>query len=97
MAILSTTRLVLAGEAPARRRAICPKGLTSCREAVSFRSPLGHFLVQAEIILLNLRWYLCYPLSYRNLEKMPIRFEYELVAAAKCVICISYESIQKTV
>ena len=29
-----------------------------------------HF--QSEIILLNVRWYLRYPLSYRNLEEMMI-------------------------
>jgi IS6 family transposase len=46
MATFSTTRLVLAGEAPA------------------------HFLVQTEVILLNVRWYCRYPLSYRNLEEI---------------------------
>ena len=29
-----------------------------------------HF--EAEIILLNVRWYLRYPLSYRNLEEMMV-------------------------
>ena len=31
---------------------------------------LNYKQFQTEIILLNVRWYLAYPLSYRNLEEM---------------------------
>jgi len=35
-----------------------------------------HF--EKEIILLNVRWYLAYPLSYRNLEEMAKEREYHV-------------------
>ena len=34
----------IVGDTASRREAICPKGLAARREAVSFRSPLGHIL-----------------------------------------------------
>ena len=37
---------------------------------MSSASPFKWRHFQAEIILLNVRWYLRYPLSYRNLEEM---------------------------